>query len=205
MWIKRAGKARVTYAGGSTYEGDFNDEKMKDGTGKYVWMEAGEEDEEPKEKAVYEGQYKDGKRTGTGTMRYPNKDEYTGEWKENKMHGTGTYKYAKSQDIYSGSFVDGAKDGEGCYEFGADSSKLKGTWSAGKFVSGEWLFKTSDSSKPYKFAGDFANGQPTGAGAYTFPNGIVQAGSYEAKPLGEDAEEGAVPETKWVGEPVYAT
>ena len=96
MWIKRAGKARVTYAGGSTYEGDFNDEKMKDGTGKYVWMEAGEEDEEPKEKAVYEGQYKDGKRTGTGSMRYPNKDEYTGEWKENKMHGTGTYKYAKT-------------------------------------------------------------------------------------------------------------
>ena len=200
MWIKRAGKARVTYAGGSTYEGDFNDEKMKDGTGKYVWMEAGEEDEEPKEKAVYEGQYKDGKRTGTGTMRYPNKDEYTGEWKENKMHGTGTYKYAKTNDIYSGTFVDGLKEGEGCYEFGADMSKLKGTWAAGKFTTGEWLFKGAG-----KYTGTFENGQPTGAGAFEFTNGITQAGTYEVKPLGEDAEEGAVPETKWAGQPVFAT
>ena len=34
---------------------------------------------------------------------------------------------------------------------------------------------------------------------------ITQAGTYEVKPLGEDAEEGAVPETKWAGQPVFAT
>ena len=36
-------------------------------------------------------------------------------------------------------------------------------------------------------------------------HGDTQAGTYEVKPLGEDAEEGAVPETKWAGQPVFAT
>merc|ERR1711966_595189 len=102
------------------------------------WMEAGEEEDEPKEKAMYEG-------------------EYTGEWKENKMDGKGTYKYAKTSDIYSGMFVDGQKDGEGCYEFGADSSKLYGTWVKGVFTTGEWLFKTNDAATPFKYSGEFAN------------------------------------------------
>merc|ERR1711988_478548 len=116
-----------------------------------------------------------------GTMRYPNKDEYTGEWKENKMHG------------------------KGCYEFGADQSKLNGTWVKGVFTTGEWLFKTSDPSKPFKYSGQFDNGQPVGAGSYTFPNGIIQEGTYDAKPLAEDAEEGAAPEMFWSGTPVYST
>merc|ERR1711918_154259 len=138
----------------------------------------GEEDEEPKEKAMYEGQYKDGK---------------------------GTYKYAKTQDIYSGMFVDGQKDVEGCYEFGADQSKLNGTWVKGVFTTGEWPFKTSDPSKPFKYSGQFENGQPVGAGSYSFPSGIIQEGTYDAKPLAEDAEEGAAPEMFWSGTPVYST
>ena len=35
-WIARAGKARVTYNSGAVYEGEFNDEKMKHGQGKYT-------------------------------------------------------------------------------------------------------------------------------------------------------------------------
>ena len=43
-WIARAGKARVTYNSGAVYEGEFNDEKMKHGQGKYTWMAASEEE-----------------------------------------------------------------------------------------------------------------------------------------------------------------
>lgn len=43
--------------------------------------------------AIYEGNYKDGKKAGTGKMTYPNGDEYTGEWKDNAMEGEGTYVY----------------------------------------------------------------------------------------------------------------
>ena len=114
-WIARAGKARVTYNSGAVYEGEFNDEKMKHGQGKYTWMAASEEEGAEGEQVVsatYEGEYKDGKRDGVGTMTYPNGDVYTGEWKESKMHGVGTYKYKASDDIYSGAYVEGLLDVE---------------------------------------------------------------------------------------------
>ena len=143
-WIARAGKARVTYNSGAVYEGEFNDEKMKHGQGKYTWMAASEEEgvEEQVVSATYEGEYKDGKRDGVGTMTYPNGDVYTGEWKESKMHGVGTYKYKASDDIYSGAYVEGLKEGAGTYEFGKCKSKLDGTWEGGTFKEGECNLKT---------------------------------------------------------------
>ena len=45
-WLPRAGKAKVTYAGGSTFEGVFNGERIKEGQGKYTWMKPAEEDGE---------------------------------------------------------------------------------------------------------------------------------------------------------------
>ena len=153
-WIARAGKARVTYNSGAVYEGEFNDEKMKHGQGKYTWMAASEEEGAEGEQVVsatYEGEYKDGKRDGVGTMAYPNGDVYTGEWKESKMHGVGTYKYKASDDIYSGAYVEGLKEGAGTYEFGKCKSKLDGTWEGGTFKEGEWQFKDAGS-----YVGTFA-------------------------------------------------
>lgn len=104
-WIKRAGKALVTYANGCTYEGnccegcsipecalmrtvlpgDFNSEKMKHGNGVYTWVEPDEESGEAKKVASYEGKYADGKKNGFGKMTFPNGDVYVGEWKDNKV------------------------------------------------------------------------------------------------------------------------
>jgi hypothetical protein len=86
-WIKRAGRAKVTYPNGSTFEGTFDAEKIKQGQGVYVWMKPGaEEGEDPVEKARYEGNYKDGMRGGGyGRMVFPNGDIYEGQWHENKV------------------------------------------------------------------------------------------------------------------------
>lgn len=47
-WLPRPGKAKVTYAGGSTFEGVFNGERIKEGQGKYTWMKPPEDEgEEP--------------------------------------------------------------------------------------------------------------------------------------------------------------
>ncbi|KAH8055972.1 translation initiation factor IF-2 [Aureococcus anophagefferens] len=206
VWVARAGKARVTYNSGSVYEGDFNDEKMKHGTGKFVWMTQGEEDEEPKPLATYEGEYADGKRSGVGTMTYPSGDTYTGEWKDNKMHGTGTYKYKKTDDIYSGSFVDGEKEGAGTYEFGKDSSRLDGTWAKGAFTSGEWQFKDAGN-----YQGTFEGGQPIGSGKFNFVTAggikIAQEGEYKSDaPVDPDAAEDAEPPVRtWHGKPVFSS
>ena len=59
-------------------------------------MGAGEDDEDPKPKAVYEGEYVDGVKSGRGKMTYPNGDVYDGFWAANKMEGEGTYTYKVS-------------------------------------------------------------------------------------------------------------
>jgi hypothetical protein len=85
-WIKRAGRAKVTYVNGHVFEGTFDAEKMKQGYGVYIWLGPGsEEDDTPVEKAKYEGNYKDGMKSGYGKMKFPNGDLYEGEWLENKV------------------------------------------------------------------------------------------------------------------------
>ena len=124
-----------------------------------------------------------------------------------QMHGTGTYKYKKSSDIYSGLFVEGAKDGKGTYEFGKDQSRLDGEWSKGAFATGEWQFKDAGN-----YQGSFEGGQPIGPGKINFVTAggvkISQEGEYKSDvPVDPDAEpeEGAEPPIRtWHGQPVYA-
>lgn len=65
--------------------GTFDAERIKQGPGLFIWMKAGEDDEGPSERARYEGNYKDGIRSGFGKMTYPNGDIYEGEWLDNKV------------------------------------------------------------------------------------------------------------------------
>jgi hypothetical protein len=66
--------------------GTFDAERIKQGFGVYVWTAPGsEEDETPVEKARYEGNYKDGLKSGVGKMVFPNGDVYEGEWVDNKV------------------------------------------------------------------------------------------------------------------------
>ena len=53
----------------------------------YKWMGFGEKDTHPK----YQGQVKDGKPNGLGSLTYPDGSKYVGEYKDGKYHGQGTY------------------------------------------------------------------------------------------------------------------
>ena len=117
------------------------------------------------------------------------------------MEGEGTYTYAKTKDVYSGSWLGGVKSGNGCYEYGGDKSKLNGTWDSGAFVAGEWLL---EGAGVYK--GGFAKGKPVGAGAFSFTSGVSQPGEYVSKPIGEDEDpESAPADPTWSGSSVYST
>ena len=203
-WIKRGGKCKVTYVNGCIFEGTFDDEKVKQGPGTYIWMGPGaDEDSEPVEKARFEGNYKDGLKDGFGKMTFPNGDIYEGEWKENVINGEGSYTYKKTGDIYSGSWVNGKKSGEGIYEFSKDSSMMKGTWEDGNIKSGSWILKNAGS-----YEGEFKLGRPYGAGKFTFTSsGLSQTGSFIEKPKGEDEEEPAEgevvpPNVTWAGDSI---
>ena len=67
-------------------KGTYDAERIKQGSGTYIWMGPTSEDDETLiELARYEGLYKDGQKTGYGQMIYPNGDVYWGEWFENKV------------------------------------------------------------------------------------------------------------------------
>ncbi|KAJ1431852.1 radial spoke protein 10, partial [Ochromonadaceae sp. CCMP2298] len=183
-WIRRAGKCRVTYVNGCTFEGTFDAERIKQGPGVYVWMAPGtEEDESLTEKARYEGVYKDGLKHGVGKMVYPTGDVYEGEWFENKMQGEGTYTYKNSTDIYSGGWADNKKAGKGTYEFGKDSSVLTGEWVEGQVTKGQWVLKGAA-----VYEGEFKLGRPLGEGTFSFESGLTQGGSYVEQKAAEDEE-----------------
>jgi radial spoke head protein 1 len=172
-WIRRAGKARVTYVNGCIFEGTFDEEKIKQGQGTYIWMAAGaDEDAEKKEVARFEGNYVGGVKDGVGKMTFPTGDVYEGQWTADKFHGEGSYTYKKTGDIYSGSWSEGKKHGQGTYEFGADSSMMSGTWDNGTIVNGSWILQGAG-----QFDGNFKLGRPFGAGKFTFASGLSQAGS----------------------------
>jgi hypothetical protein len=70
----------------SNHIGTFDNEKVKQGKGVYIWMgKASEEDETLVEKAKYDGTYKDGLKHGVGRMNFPNGDIFEGEWVDNKV------------------------------------------------------------------------------------------------------------------------
>mmetsp|Transcript_5875 Transcript_5875/g.9678 ORF Transcript_5875/g.9678 Transcript_5875/m.9678 type:complete len:232 (+) Transcript_5875:51-746(+) len=204
-WIRRAGKCRVTYVNGCTFEGTFDEERIKQGYGVYVWMApGGEEDDSLQEKARYEGDYKDGLKHGVGKMVYPNGDVYEGEWFENKMQGEGTYTYKKTTDIYSGAWVGNKKHGQGTYEFGVDSSVMTGEWVEGQITTGKWVLKGAA-----VYEGSFKLGRPFGEGKFTYESGLEQSGSYVEQKPGEDeepAEEGEVrpPNVAWEGKSIVS-
>lgn len=198
--MSRAGKATATYADGSTFEGTFDEEKLKQGAGKYTWMGPGGEDgEETVVTAVYEGEYKDGLKHGRGKMTFPGGDKFDGFFANNSMEGEGTYTYT-SGDIYSGSFVGGKKEGEGRYEFGKDESQVVGTWVGGAITTGTWELKGAA-----VYTGAFKNGKPDGEGVIKFTSGIEQSGAYVAKKEGEEDDEGAPVTITWEGVPAYAS
>ena len=45
-------------------------------------------------KDVYDGEWKNDRKEGRGTMNYHNGDVYEGEFSKGKLHGKGTYTYA---------------------------------------------------------------------------------------------------------------
>ena len=88
--------------------GDNHKGKTLYGWGKccdYKWMGFGEKDTQPK----YQGQVKDGKPNGLGSLTYPDGSKYVGEWKDDKYHGQGTW-FGKGEwkgQKYVGEYKDG--------------------------------------------------------------------------------------------------
>jgi len=90
---------------------------------------------EPFDGKKYEGEWKDGKKHGQGTLTWANGSKYEGEWKDGKRHGQGTLAWASGKK-YEGEWKDDVASGGWLYW--ANGQK---TWSH-KNTSGKWIHST---------------------------------------------------------------
>mmetsp|Transcript_32327 Transcript_32327/g.59780 ORF Transcript_32327/g.59780 Transcript_32327/m.59780 type:complete len:264 (+) Transcript_32327:189-980(+) len=122
---------------------------------------------------VYEGQFKDGKRHGIGTLKWADGDEYEGEWKAGKPHGRGTMKYANG-DVYKGQFEKDKRHGRGTYK-----------WAEGDVYIGKWKddkrhgLGTRRYAKGDLYYGEWNDGKRHGDGAMKYANGGVYTGGWK--------------------------
>ena len=72
------------------YEGDWVD-GVRQGKGKYVSKSSG---------GVYDGEYKNDKKDGSGKYVWSNGDWYEGEWKQGLRHGQGVYVWKDKNEKY---------------------------------------------------------------------------------------------------------
>jgi len=131
----------------------------------------------------YRGEFKQGKRDGTGTMIWrsgPMKNAtYNGEWKANKIDGRGILAYP-SGNRYDAEFKQDKRHGTGTFVGGVGSRK-------GESYTGEWKANLIDGAGTYRYAdgsqyiGEFKNGLRDGRGKMTWNSGPHKGDAYDGE------------------------
>ena len=114
----------------------------------------------------------DYRRSGQGSITWPNGDSYEGDFVSDKLSGNGVYTF-QSGDVYEGEFVEGKKHGKGKY------TAFDGSYYEGDFENdlrhGKGKLVTSDGGV---YEGDFVKGVKSGYGTYAYPNGDSYEGEF---------------------------
>jgi len=114
----------------------------------------------------YEGQTRDGKPWGRGTMTYKNGEVYSGDWERGLRHGRGRLKYPveDDKDYYDGAWKDDEQTGRGTvvwrsgdrYEGDVVKGKKEGT--------GVYYYSPDNLFNGVRFEGQFKNDKIDGNG-----------------------------------------
>jgi hypothetical protein len=125
---------------------------------------------------TYTGNIVEGNMQGLGLMVYVNGDQYEGNWKDNKRHGTGTMKYYYDGNSYTGNWEDDKKHATKKREIGIMNFKngniYKGQWENDMMHgNGELRFSNGDN-----YVGTFENNNRYGFGIYYYFNGTKYEG-----------------------------
>lgn len=175
------------YDNGS-YVGEFR-HGDKHGRGTYTW------NADPWKGDVYEGEWKNDRRTGQGTYVSPGKYKYVGGFLDNQRHGQGKMVYPDGSCyeggwangdchgegiyqglhdyLYAGTFVEGKKHGIGKARFG-DGGRYEGEWRNDQ-EHGQGKLSSRDGTS---YEGSFAYGRFHGQGVFKGLRGYEYVGAY---------------------------
>ena len=147
---------------------------------------------ESKQGWTYEGDWKDGKRQGQGTLLKGGL-KITATWHGNALHGEGVMEFG-SGDRYEGQFEDGQLGPNGQY-FSAEGWTYSGQWRDGQ-MSGAGI--RVDATQGSTYEGGFADGTRDGDGIFSWIDPPEEGGEAE-----EDEASGGSLACGWAdGEPV---
>ncbi|CAM6092748.1 unnamed protein product [Calypogeia fissa] len=123
---------------------------------------------------VYEGEFHQGRCSGSGVYYFYMSGRYEGEWVDGKYDGYGVETWARGSR-YRGQYRRGLRDGYGVYRF-YTGDVYSGEWSNGQ--SHGCGTQTCEDGSRYR--GEFKWGVKHGSGFYHFRNGDTYAGEYFA-------------------------
>lgn len=102
----------------------------------------------------YVGEYKEGKKTGQGTLSNSDGSQYIGNFKDEKFNGQGTYTYPNG-NIHLGEFKDDEKNGKGTFTL-ANGDKIIAEWKNGKILgTAVFLSSSTTTVNRDKYYGEF--------------------------------------------------
>ncbi|KAG0449761.1 hypothetical protein HPP92_027208 [Vanilla planifolia] len=120
----------------------------------------------------YEGEFYNGRYSGSGVYNFAGQGRYEGDWNEGKFDGFGIERWANGSQ-YSGRYRRGLWHGIGVYRL-RNGNRYAGEWVSGR-SHGRGLQSCSDGTS---YAGDFQCGAKHGFGFYHFRNGDEYRGEY---------------------------
>ncbi|KAH0786722.1 MORN repeat-containing protein 3 [Histomonas meleagridis] len=86
---------------------------------------------------TYQGEYVKGKKSGQGTMFYANDDTYSGEWFNDMRNGKGEMTKVNG-DVFTGIYKDDKRNGPGVLHIKKTQRRLEGVWVDDMFKCGSY-------------------------------------------------------------------
>ena len=126
------------------------------------------------EVGTYEGERKNGRPHGYGTMKYKTGDVYRGQWVNGLRQGKGIMEW-RSGTRYEGDWYNDKEHGRGFMRDGYEGNEYNGEWKGGR-KSGKGILKYANGNR---FEGEFVNGKPA-IGQLIYPNGDRYEGDFDA-------------------------
>jgi hypothetical protein len=136
----------------------------------------------------YDGEFKDGEKSGKGTYTCPDGQKYEGDFLKGEKYGRGTQKWTNGQR-YMGDWIKGKRHGEGKQSWPTEEWKAgpiwqkEGTWENDEFISGKgfWILDGGDT-----YEGEYSQGAWNGTGKYIWASGDSYEGGFkDGKILGK--------------------
>ena len=140
------------------------------GKGTFIWRF---EKNVLREEQIFVGEFKEGRKTGLGTLTWASGDKYVGEFKEGKRTGQGSYSWAIG-DKYVGGYQDDKKHGQGSFAW-ANGDKYVGGWEDDK-KEGQGVLSWADGDK---YSGSWEDDKRDGTGTYKWANGDMYVGGWK--------------------------